>query len=705
MKVLNRFVFLSFFIFSLVWAQLAVAQTNSNCLSADPFCTGTTYNFPAGVNAGTGQTGPDYGCLYSTPNPAWYYMQVANNGVITIYMSSTPQHDIDFICWGPFTSPTAPCVSQLTSANTVDCSYSTSWNETCDIPNAVSGQYYMLLITNYSNSACNIIFSQSGGTGTTNCGIVAPPITGDTVCVGESIHLTVTNPTPNATYSWTGPGGFTSTQMNPTIPNATPANAGTYSLVITVGIQVSPAVTTTVVVNPNPTITVANQLICQGGAALVTASGGSSYAWNTGSISNPLIVAPTATTTYTVTGTSTMGCSGTSSAVVTVKPNPTITINQPSICEGSTATLTASGAATYSWNNASVSNPLMVNPVSTTTYTVTGTDIQGCVGTGSATVTVFSPTVVSAADVSICRGQTASVIGSGGVSYLWSNGSTSNPLLVSPASTNSYSVTITNANGCTGTASAVVTVNLLPVVSSSVTNSYCGQNNGTASATGGTKYSWSNGDTTATITDVFAGTYTLSVSNGFCDTVVTVVVPADPKPEASFSALPQEMYLYDGDFIFTNTSKNSVLWEWSFGDGKETSSFNATHAYEQVGVYVVTLYVEDFHGCQDSTILLVEVKDSPGMYIPNSFTPNGDGKNDTWFPVTYLYDPEEYDLKIFDRWGKQMFGTTDINAKWNGTLNNNGGFSDVVTGVYVYRIIARQFQGKQKEYLGKIVIY
>lgn len=166
---------------------------NDYCSTALPFCTGTTYNFPAGVNSGGAEAGPNYGCLATQPNPAWYYMLVEDTGPIEFHISTNPDHDVDFVCWGPFTSFTTPCTSDLTatcsscpnntddstfypSGNLVDCSYSVSVQEDCHIPNAISGQYYIIMITNYSNMACNIIFEQTNSAapshGTMNSAIV-----------------------------------------------------------------------------------------------------------------------------------------------------------------------------------------------------------------------------------------------------------------------------------------------------------------------------------------------------------------------------------------------------------------------------------------------------------------------------------------------------------------------------------------------------
>ena len=152
------------------------SRENNMCAFADPFCTDNgMYEFPAGVNAGSGESGPDYDCLYTQPNPAWYYMRIGDPGAMDIHMYSTPEVDIDFCCWGPFDDPTTPCPYGLTDDKVVSCSYSTSWTEHCMIPaTAQTGEYYILVITNYSNQTCNINFSAVGGTGSTDCGILPP---------------------------------------------------------------------------------------------------------------------------------------------------------------------------------------------------------------------------------------------------------------------------------------------------------------------------------------------------------------------------------------------------------------------------------------------------------------------------------------------------------------------------------------------------
>jgi len=171
----------------------------STCNNAQIFCTGITYNFPAPVNNSNAEIGPDYGCLITQPNPTWYFLLIDYPGNISLDIHSVPQRDIDFICYGPFKNRTEPCTTELFCfsdsgshhaegpgggypvANTIDCSYSPSWQEWCYIPNAQTGEYYLLLITNSSNQPCNILLNQNNtgvGAGTTNCCICACAVAG-----------------------------------------------------------------------------------------------------------------------------------------------------------------------------------------------------------------------------------------------------------------------------------------------------------------------------------------------------------------------------------------------------------------------------------------------------------------------------------------------------------------------------------------------
>lgn len=466
------------------------------CAAAQPFCTSTGATYPGAVGT-TSEAGPNYGCLSTQPSPGWFYLNIATSGNIMINLSNSAAHDIDFAIWGPFATQGAMCAG--TTNAPIDCSYSTSATETVDIPNAVAGQWYIMLITNYANTPTNIsaLAGNAAGTdGTTNCNILCnmtgltatpgacvpatglfsvtgqitlnyPPTSGTLTissscgpsttvglpwtspisytlpgqtangaacnitatfsadptctlttaitapapcsgsctatasntgpyCAGTTIQL---NSTGGGTYSWAGPNGFTSTAQNPTIASANAAMNGTYTVTVTSGTTTCTA-TTAVVANALPVPKVNTPTICAGQSATLTATSGTTYSWNTGSTANPLSVSLATTTSYTVTA-ATNGCVGTAVATVTVNSVPVTSVASSTICPGGTASLTASGATTYSWNTGSIANPLNVSPGATTSYTVTGTTL-GCTSTAVGTVTIGASIVPTVNSPTIC---------------------------------------------------------------------------------------------------------------------------------------------------------------------------------------------------------------------------------------------------------------------------------------------------------------
>ncbi len=234
-------------------------------------------NFPASTNAGAAQSGPNYGCLGSQPNPAWFFMQMATTGSMSIAMSAA--NDIDFICWGPFSTLSGACNS-LTAGNIQDCSYSGSATETCTIANAVPGQFYVLLITNFSNSSQNITFNQinpgNAGTANTNCGFVCvvTPTTSGMICAGQSVTLSLAASTSSSinSYTWSGPGSFSSNLSTNVLSNVT--SGGTYTVRASSNATLNgtpytgtcqAAVTVSVMQYPTFSVTPTTTTICQGG--------------------------------------------------------------------------------------------------------------------------------------------------------------------------------------------------------------------------------------------------------------------------------------------------------------------------------------------------------------------------------------------------------------------------------------------------------
>ncbi|MFN5381085.1 MAG: CUB domain-containing protein [Bacteroidota bacterium] len=211
-------------------------STGNDCSSASPFCTGAVYTFPN--NTGVASLGT-INCLITTPNPVWYYMQIQNGGNLDINIAQTNGGgngiDVDFNLWGPFTSLSAGCAAIAAgTAPNVDCSYSPSATEQANIVGALPGQFYIMLLTNYSNQAGEITFTNTAGsTAITNCAILCT-INDVTANAGAcnpatntydlSGQITVTNPPTTGTLTITNSCGGTVT-LNP--PFSSPIN---YSL-------------------------------------------------------------------------------------------------------------------------------------------------------------------------------------------------------------------------------------------------------------------------------------------------------------------------------------------------------------------------------------------------------------------------------------------------------------------------------------------
>lgn len=491
------------------------SRENNTCANADPFCTDNgMYEFPAGVNAGSGESGPYYDCLYTQPNPAWYYMQIDDPGNIDIYMYSTPSHDIDFCCWGPFATITnpSPC-SSLTSDKVVSCSYSASSTEHCLIPaSAQTGDYFILVITNYSNQTCNINFSKQSGTGTTNCGILPPLVDGHgPYCVGETIQLTAQGQA-GASYSWTGPGGFTSTQQNPTRPNCTLQMAGQYTCTITVGSQTNSATTNAVVIYPQPTANFNFTSVCRGTPTQFTSTSTTnpsgqqiqSYQWNfgdgqTGTGQNVTHTYANAGN-YTVTLTTSCGnghCTSTKTQSVPVYAAPvaSATAQPNTVIYGGVSTLTANAGATGSFNfhwepanmvvNANAQTTQTVPLTASQTYTVTVTNPQGgCNSTAQVTVSMegSNMTAMASADAyELCEGESTTLHaqasgGTGNYTYSWSpantlnNGSIANPVATPPVGVTTYTCNV--SDGITGQ-NVSVTVMVHPNTEADIYQTIC----------------------------------------------------------------------------------------------------------------------------------------------------------------------------------------------------------------------------------------
>lgn len=478
------------------------------------------------------------------------------------------------------------------------------------------------------------------------------------ICTGSSTTLTATG---GGTYSWTPATGLSATNISN--PVANPTVTTTYSVTVTVsGCSSTDAMTVTV--NPIPTASAGGDVaICIGSSTNLSAGGGTSYSWtpstglNSTSVSNP-VASPTVTTTYSVTVT-TAGCSSTDAVMVTVNSLPTPSAGgDVAVCNGTSTNLSASGGNTYTWSPATglsatnISNPV-ATPASTTNYTVSVTDLNGCQASDVMTVTVNPlPLADAGANTSICMGGSTNLLASGGNTYTWtpaaglSATNISNPV-ANPTVTTVYTVSVTDNNGCQASDVVTITVNSLPVASAGSDVAICFGSSTNLSASGGTSYSWSpstglnftnisNPVASPTVTTI----YTVTVTSGACSATdaVQVTVNSLPTPNAG-----SDVAVCNGTSTNLSASGGNT-YTWSPASGLSAVNISNPVA-TPTATTNYTVSVSDLNGCQAFDVITVTVNPLPPADAGNDVTvctgnsaslSASGGTTYTWTPATGL---------------------------------------------------------------------
>lgn len=517
------------------------------------------------------------------------------------------------------------------------------------------------------------------------------------ICIGASVTLSGSGAT---SYNWDN--GVT---------NGIAFSPITTTIYTVTGTDVNGCINTDqvlVTVNPLPVVNAGpDQDVCQGTVVTLSGGGASTYSWNNGVVNGTPFTQAVGTVTYTVTGTDANGCINTDQADITVNPTPVVNAGLDQIiCIGTSVTLSGSGTATYSWNNG-ITNNVAFNPsVGTVTYTVTGTSVEGCVTTDDVVVTVNPlPVVFAGNDVVVCDGSTVTLTGSGASTYTWNNGVSNGTPFTPSVGTTTYTVTGTSAAGCLNTDQVDVIVNPLPVVSFSPdVTSGCAPL--TVNLTNTTPNSadclWtiSNGTVltgcgTVPVTFTQGGCYdvtlTTTSNNGCVGTLTsTNLICVEALPIASFSPSSNTVTTINTEVIFTNETIGATSYYWSFGDGTQPSTdINPTHVYPDTesGNYLVTLIAYTPLGCTDTTLAYINVVEELIFYVPNTFTPDVDNFNPVFQPVfTSGFDPYDFTLLIYNRWGEIIFESHDASVGWNGTYGSNGEIQMCQDGTYTWKI-------------------
>ncbi|MEI8136275.1 MAG: gliding motility-associated C-terminal domain-containing protein [Bacteroidota bacterium] len=565
-----------------------------------------------------------------------------------------------------------------------------------------------------SNGVCS-------ATITSNFSIIPNPtisVTSASVCNGSITSLIASGAT---SYVWSPSAG-----LNTAFGGTVIANTNATSVYNVIGNSLgcnSTTQTSTLIVVPNPTLTInpITNTICVGGNMNLNASGASTYNWapNTGlNLTTGAVVnaSPITTTNYTVIG-SQNSC--TSSAVyqvsVIVMPNLLTTISKSVICAGETSNINVNGATGYNWVPATGLNTsngafVIASPAVNTTYTVTG--FNGvCISTAVVPVQVvpLPNLIISSPEYQICFGKSTPIYASGAQNYTWSpsaglSNTTNSNVIASPLVNTNYTVVGYNQLGIVTcpqqmSYSVIVVPTAIAAVSPSV--AICAGAKTTLVASGGNTVLWTptlglNLNTGAGVvaSPSVSTNYTVDISyNGFCGSYKTVLVKVNPNPKVTAGRdttinLEQPMFI---NAVGTGT----MTWI----DGEEiscrvcpTSQVFAT----RTNFYVVET-VNEF-GCKAKDDMRIEVTTEFGIYVPNTFSPNGDGLNDVF--LMSGYNISEVTMEIFDRWGEKLFTSKELTQGWNGTFKN----APCEVASYVYKISYKGLDGKKFSKIGHVIL-
>lgn len=633
-------------IFIVLFLNMSFLQAQSpTCGNSSMLC--TNIQFPS-ATSGTAQPGPNYGCLFSQPNPSWFNFQVSQSGNITFTItqvnSSGQLCDVDFIVWGPFSSPNGNC-NNLTAANTVDCSYSASAVETVNIPNAVAGQYYIILITNYCGSAGTITFQQTGGTGGIGCCNSSWTNPGPFCVNSPQVFL------PNYVTGETG-GNFSGPGVSNNVFYPNQAGVGTHTVTYTAPCGGSTPLN--IVVNPLPTVSVNNPVVCSGSPAVINTvvnPSGGTFSWTPGGqTTQSIMINPAVPGNYTVTYTSPSGCVNSATSTVSLYPQPIASFNATTVCHGNPTTFTntsnanGSNIVAYAWDvnadgiiDTNVANFSYTYPqpgIYNVSLIITSSD--GCKDTATQQVVVNPKPVADFANSPVCENQVSNffdlsnILSGQIVAWNWNFGdgnssNLQNPTHVYSPGTYTVTLTVTSDSGCVSSISKVVQVYANPVANFKFQNQclydsvyfydFSTVNNAVI-----TQWEWTFGDVvnnTSTqqhpahlysTNGVFTTQLIVTSSQGCKDTVEKQVY-VHPIPNANFNT--------SGDVCLGNPIQFNDLsnipqggisyWKWYFGDGNSSTQQNPQHNYQSPGKFQVTLIVQSDSGCLDTVKKYVNI--------------------------------------------------------------------------------------------------
>ena len=545
----------------------------------------------------------------------------------------------------------------------------------------------------------------------TLCGVNIS-IPDDTICVGECVDLvaaTIGSFTAPVTYAWNN--GIIATDS---VVNVCPTATTTYEVIGTDSTGLADTAIVTITVVAPPVINLGNDTtICFVPFTLDAGNIGASFSWQDGS--NTQLFSVDSSGVFSVTVDNGV-CINTDSIVINYDPaivnlGPDIITCQPDTVVFDAGVLFVS----YLWGDNSTDQTL--NALNTGMYSVEVTNSSGCTALDTTEIIAGSLALNLGNDTVICQGQSLLVNAqtqASGVDYLWSTGSTNPTLTLSDAGV--YWVEVSSGI-CLQRDSIEVQEQIVTAAFEGLNESGCSpvtiDFNSTSVVSIGSITSWDwnfgNGmnsnveNPNQTYLNEEGITYPIQLivtSDLGCtdDTTVFMQINAYPQAVAEFSYFPNTV-LFGEDIYFENLSTNATSWQWDFGDGVNSIEESPAHSYLTIGTYSITLIASNEFGCNDTISYQLEVSSETLLFVPNTFTPDGDEFNQNWVVQISEIDIYDFRITLFNRWGELIWESFDPEVGWDGTING----AAVQDGVYTWKIeVGTKFTGKREIFTGHV---
>ncbi len=494
-----------------------------------------------------------------------------------------------------------------------------------------------------------------------------------------------------------------------TTPNRANIAAGFYHVVVTDAnsctttkdiniVQPAPIVVNLSTVNPACGSTTNGRI----NVSVSGSNGAVEYLWNNGASAQSLT--GLAAGNYAVTVTDEAGCTmGASTTLVQSSPIQLAeTHNNPNCISPNSGSIhvTATGGTPsydFRWNNGNTS--AVASGLAAGNYSLTVSDAAGCQAfLNNVTLTQPSPIQVTAQATDVaCAGnnngkvELAMIGGTAPITYIWSNGSSSQN--ISNVAPGNYSVTVTDGRGCTQTSSAQVHAGASLSVGANVPTLACSGQQGTidvtvANGTAPYSFQWNNGATSEDIRDATAGTYTVTIRDVHnCSFDTSFVVTANNSFSVTATSNSPVTIGQPAELHAVSTGSDMVTYSWTPGVSCVTCK-DVTVTPVQETIY--TVVATDTNGCVATDTVRIDVSDETNLFLPNAFTPNGDGNNDILQLYGNLASIKYFQLLIFDRWGEKVFETNDASFNWDGTYKGE----KLQSSVYLYVMKTVMVDGK-----------